>query len=649
MPERAYAVVVDPERWEGDLDVLARRLGRSMGQKSGVIADMLERGAVSVDVDLRRQEAEMLCRRIARLDVPVAVETEGGDTVVRGGELVDVADGGSEPDGSGGSTSDESSVSEASAEGRRGSGGADRASGEASGGPSGWESVIDGESSGAQPAGSSDAPESAARTAESSGPTGAESEADGDFQNEEETESEPPALGELVDDDVPETGGAGFGGSETGTGAASEGESSELSVPAPGGVGELGSEPPEDDRASGEAVQEGVADFSLDDADSPVVDGSWEEAGGTGEVGTGASSSNAAGAPGSGAESSTEFDAAAEESFEQSTSSEEFDGQRMAEALAGSDESEGRYGHAFDGRAEHIPLFGALLSVLAPGAGQLYNGEEEKARAYARRFVLLRPWWESVRDAKEVGDEIHAGNRPKPEEGNIRRALRHLGTVYGAFFALLSLLWVGTRIASEWGPTAGPDRQKVERREMAVAEAAHMLQQSRIRARTAAASHQRDAGRDDEDTAAERRRRASKLFRIGHRACRHHNYRECAETMDRVREIDDAFQREAIELSTWAHFRMRASGADRPMPDIDMARVNRRVHAAGLDVGRPPPGDVGTRGSASGRTPPGPDVADDVQGASSPDAGGPGPDGRAKPSGDTSDSAMEPVDRGEPR
>lgn len=632
MPERAYAVVVDPERWGGDLDVLARRLGRSMRQKPGVIADMLGRGPVTVDADLRRQEAEMLCRRIARLDVPAAVQTQSGDVVAHGADLVGPAE--DDSDGRGGN---ESGASFSDRGARSDHGGLDGDTGEpAPGGagadPAGWEAVI-GEEAG-EPDGGETPGESA-----SSGAWDGEGAQEDDGDAEPSSESAPPALGELVGGE-PDGADEGDPGDSAGsTHAASSGPS----LPAPDAADEEGGGG--DPFGSGDlgGLEANDGEFTnLSDSESPVVDGGWEKTGESDEIDSPESATPPFDTPGSGPPEG----GPSEESVDDVPSSEEFDGQRMAEALSDSAETSGRYANAFDDRAEHIPLFGAFLSMLAPGAGQFYNGEEEKARAYARRFVLLRPWWESVRDAKEVGDAIHRGDRPKPEEGNIGRALRHLGTVYAAFFALLLVLWVGVRVTSDWGTSTERGPSRAERRRTAVAEAAGLLQRSRIRARTVVARHERDAG--PEDTAASRRRRAAELFRIGYRACERGDYEECDNTMKRVKELDDALQRQAFQLSTWANFQMRMSSSDRPMPDIDMTQAKRRMYEAGLDVGRPPPKDVGTRSDAPSQ--PTRDVEEgDGGGDASSDGGETERDARDGGAEVEEDGTSKSVDGGEPR
>ncbi len=57
-------------------------------------------------------------------------------------------------------------------------------------------------------------------------------------------------------------------------------------------------------------------------------------------------------------------------------------------------------------KVKHSPLIAALLSLLIPGAGQIYNGQAKKGIAYLLGFWLIFPWLFGIKDAYANAKEI---------------------------------------------------------------------------------------------------------------------------------------------------------------------------------------------------------------------------------------------------
>lgn len=63
----------------------------------------------------------------------------------------------------------------------------------------------------------------------------------------------------------------------------------------------------------------------------------------------------------------------------------------------------------------HQPAQAALLSLVLPGMGQVYNGQRDRGLWFALLAVLVVPWLYAIADAWKVAAQINAGERPAPD------------------------------------------------------------------------------------------------------------------------------------------------------------------------------------------------------------------------------------------
>lgn len=90
----------------------------------------------------------------------------------------------------------------------------------------------------------------------------------------------------------------------------------------------------------------------------------------------------------------------------------------------------------------------ALFGVLAPGGGQMYLGEGARARGYAVVGLLIRPWIDAARDAKNL-----ARSNARIETS----AAKASGFVAGYWLILLCLIWlIAGLFSNESAPTVDP-------------------------------------------------------------------------------------------------------------------------------------------------------------------------------------------------
>lgn len=447
MARRSYSIVVDPERSAESVDELAERLGPLTRQSAGRLAEALDRGAVTLETDLQRAEAERLFRQLERRSTPV--EIRDGE-----GEVVEVF----RPD-----TAAESAAPEADAEA---DGGADGEPGLEfdAGDEAEPEAVLE-----FGPAGPPEADEETDRSEPSGADAGPE---------------EPPKL-ELGLSEL-----AGDSGTESPDGAEP-----------PGGVG--GGSPPRE---------------------------------------------------------------------------EPFDAGSLDEALEGGAEQSGEIGEAsFEDRPAHIPALAAVLSLLAPGAGQAYNGDDDRVWSYAMRAPLILPWIESVRRALERARSIRSGDRPKPAEGSFGRALRHVSLIWVAVAGMGLAAWIAADLVADFRSTDSappPRKTRAERLERAIDRAAVGIHDARLSG-WERAGHQEVE--DDERYTMERGERAGRLFELGYEHCRAGEFAMCESLMQKVAKLDSKYRRSAYRLQVWANVRRRDDGPNPPMPEV--------APGAGADVG----------------------------------------------------------------
>ena len=246
----------------------------------------------------------------------------------------------------------------------------------------------------------------------------------------------------------------------------------------------------------------------------------------------------------------------------------------------------------YDPRAPHSIKIAVLLSWLAPGAGQVYNGEEQRALEYGLRFWLFKPWVEGAEQARRRAEKIASFWAPRPPQDHITRTLRYMAAWYLGLGATLAALIA--IIALSWGALRRPEvSATASTKELSV-----VLGEARIQTQRARIAALDEVGRRFESWQIERAQmsdeeRASRLFLRGLEACRGNRFSECEQTMRRVVELSGGAHRDALRLQTWALMRRRG-GLSVPMPELDtevlsFSEYERRQRAEALKKTSPEP------------------------------------------------------------
>lgn len=245
-----------------------------------------------------------------------------------------------------------------------------------------------------------------------------------------------------------------------------------------------------------------------------------------------------------------------------------FDPLRIDEAL--DDYANARPPYApegFDDRIEHVPAFAAALSFLAPGAGQIYNGQPEMVREICAQAPLVRPWWESVRQAQDRAEEIRAYWAPRPAPGALKRALKHLAKCWVVGLVALSLMvWAGSAI---YRLVLVPDAPTIAQAELP--EALRRAGEARQSAQRAGVEAAREGAREEQAPVQQftmsEEERAERLFRRGYAFCEADDFAACAAAMKRVSALSSGLRRKAVRLQAWANLRYNSESTE-AMPDV---------------------------------------------------------------------------------
>lgn len=219
----------------------------------------------------------------------------------------------------------------------------------------------------------------------------------------------------------------------------------------------------------------------------------------------------------------------------------------------------------FDPRPEHLTGVAAFLSAVAPGAGQVFNGDEERALDYGLKFFLIKPWIDSVRDARARAEKIRTHWAPRPDEGTFWRALRYVGAWWLSVILCITLIVWGVRIADDISnrtpeATIGPEQwaRAVEQGQT------HALA-ARVAALDAVQAAALEIERNPPFTMSEEER-ARRLFVIGYAECRSRDLVMCEQMMKRVANLVPGHAR-ALKLQAWSSVAQRGR-RDAPMPDV---------------------------------------------------------------------------------
>ena len=262
--------------------------------------------------------------------------------------------------------------------------------------------------------------------------------------------------------------------------------------------------------------------------------------------------------------------AQSDEPGDEERQSRQFDAEKIHNAFSGGAQKRPPFKpKGFDRRTPHLPLLAALLSLLAPGAGQVYNGQPDKSQWYGTTFFLLYPWFDSVRQAWRRAEKVRTYYAPRPEEGVARRVSSYVVKWWVAVAAVAALSgWTYSMVQDYL------DGQEAHRKSIVVQDlvfaSAETVEIAVERANRAAEAVEIE----EEEIEPERRgkytmdteERARRLFIMGYHYCAASEYSMCEQAMRRVSVLAPE-NRDARRLQAWASLQERG-GVDEEMPEV---------------------------------------------------------------------------------
>ncbi len=266
-----------------------------------------------------------------------------------------------------------------------------------------------------------------------------------------------------------------------------------------------------------------------------------------------------------------EMDDDSDEVDEESGGEATFDGMRIHEAL-GSGERRPFEPRGYDPRPDHVPGVAAMWSAIAPGAGQIYNGQEEKAQRYGLLFFLIQPWVKAVTQAQNYGEKIRDYHAPRPPAGQWKKSLAYALKWWVSVGIIAVMISLVVDLVAEYRQKEAEHHHALMARQLIY----HSQDVVEVAVRRGAQAADRAPLPDDEDGAdevepsytMEEEERAQRLFIIGYHYCRGGNYEMCEQLMGRVTSAAPG-NRDAFRLQAWASMQARGNWEDRPMPEIE--------------------------------------------------------------------------------
>jgi hypothetical protein len=265
-----------------------------------------------------------------------------------------------------------------------------------------------------------------------------------------------------------------------------------------------------------------------------------------------------------------------------------FDSSLMTAALTTDDSRRPPYAPTgFDANPPHFPGLAAALSVVAPGAGQIYNGDDDDAFDYGTRFFLIAPWIKSVKHAHRRGEKVSEYWLPRPEDGALFRAIRYAVT----WWLVVGSIVVATVFLANfaWDQYNREPIDEITDEEIALAfeEAQADVQLGRIAAMEELSRAQLDvpSRRFTMDDA----ERADRLFLIGYEHCKFRRFGTCEAIMKRVASLKQDNAGVAFRLQAWAS--AARSGNTGKFPEVPNVRSLSEFEAAEMSkqLGVPAP------------------------------------------------------------
>lgn len=281
-----------------------------------------------------------------------------------------------------------------------------------------------------------------------------------------------------------------------------------------------------------------------------------------------------------------------------------FDPSKLSALMPEAEDDAGRPPHkptGFDPRPEHHPPFAVMFAILAPGAGHVFNGDDDDALSIGLRFWMIKPWIDSVRVAREHAEKIRTHWAPRPPDGSGIRAFKYAFSWWLCVALIVAI--------AAWGIPAllglinhKPHVEGITAEQIAstLASAQTGVLGARVKALDALREASADLVAQPKFTMSEEER-AERLFAIGYIECERKGYAMCEAMMKRVQELKPAYG-PAIKLQAWASVSMNGHRATMPdvgpvqtLSEIELQKMRDEMVIQGERV--PPPREPSTNGA----------------------------------------------------
>lgn len=214
-----------------------------------------------------------------------------------------------------------------------------------------------------------------------------------------------------------------------------------------------------------------------------------------------------------------------------------FDGQKLASAFAREPDSSKPFAPTgYTEQPPHSVEIAMVLEVLAPGSGHVYNGQPERMWSAATWFFLILPWVKNVRAVRTQAESIKGHKVPMPEDGSLARALKNAAIWYIVMVCTIMVLTmvVGAIVDRIIPPPVAPDLLRSMAADTGIRQAKQFVEGA-VAPALGDAQQEFDRLERESMPASER---AQRLFLLSLPSCEIRDLHVCKASMQRVVELD---------------------------------------------------------------------------------------------------------------
>lgn len=234
------------------------------------------------------------------------------------------------------------------------------------------------------------------------------------------------------------------------------------------------------------------------------------------------------------------------------------------------------YPDGFDDTYEHSPELAAIFSIMAPGAGHRYNGEDELAQSAILSGVFLLPWFRSIKKTRQSAQKIQSYHLKRPADGALNRTLVHI-TLFWLVIGVVTSLANFTYHQFAQHSELEKSEKKIAGSQIREAITSARLKHAEARFAGVEGVRAHLSVEPKQGISMTPQEHIERLYAVGVQRCKARQYSQCQGIMSRVSKLKAGY-RDVLVLQTWAS-QQRTSDKRIPIPEISEVKTLEQIDA----------------------------------------------------------------------